>query len=102
MNAAGEASGEPVADPVTADENGAWSAEIPDSAARPLLVEATGGTYTDEATGTTVDVGSRKLSSFLPAGASTSSISPASEVVVRAARQFLAANQHGRNARSRR
>lgn len=92
MNAAGEASGEPIAGPVTADENGTWSADIPDSAARPLLVEATGGNYTDEATGATVNVGDRKLSSFLPEGAETSSISPASEVVVRAARRFLATN----------
>lgn len=92
MDASGEASGEPVAGPVIADDSGAWSANVPDSASRPLLVEATGGSYTDEATGTVIQIGDRKLRSFLPAGASSSSISPASEVVVRAARQFLSAN----------
>lgn len=92
MDASGQPSGEAVAGPIITAEDGSWSADIPTGVARPLLVEAIGGAYTDEATGTQVSIGERKLSSFLPEGASTSSISPASEVVVRSTRLFLAAN----------
>lgn len=92
MDESGQASGEPVAGPIVTGDNGDWSVDVPDNIARPLLVIATGGSYTDEATGGSVDVGERTLSSFLPDGATTSSISPASEVVVRAARNYLTSN----------
>ncbi len=92
MDESGQASGEPVAGPIVTGGNGDWSVEVPDNIARPLLVVATGGSYTDEATGGSVDVGERSLSSFLADGATTSSISPASEVVVRAARRYLSSN----------
>lgn len=92
MDSSGQAVGDPVAGPITTAADGSWSVSIPNSVDRPLLVSATGGSYTDEATGSTVNVATRKLNSFLTAGATTASISPLSETVVRRARQFLVNN----------
>jgi len=92
MDANGQPVGDPVAGPITTAADGSWSVSIPNSVERPLLVAATGGSYTDEATGSTVNVGARELNSFLTDGATTASISPLSETVVRRARQFLVDN----------
>ncbi|ERP90120.1 hypothetical protein Q670_14575 [Alcanivorax sp. P2S70] len=90
MDATGNKTGDAVAGPITTAADGSWSVTIPDSVARPLLIEASGGTYEDEATGATVNAGS--LNSFLPAGAETAAVTPVSELLVRAAREHLAAN----------
>lgn len=50
--------GTKVAGPFTTDASGAWSGEVPAGTSGPLLVVATGGSYTDEATSQTVNVGS--------------------------------------------
>ncbi|WP_150912770.1 InlB B-repeat-containing protein [Marinobacter halotolerans] len=92
MDDGGGAISPPVAGPITTNADGSWSVEIPDSVPRPLLVIATGGSYTDEATGGNIDVGSAELSSFLSEGATSAAVSPLSESVVRAARQYLQDN----------
>ena len=91
MDAAGNKTGEAVAGPIQTAADGSWSVQIPDSIPRPLLIESSGGTYTDEATGTTVSAGS--LNSFLPAGAETAAVTPLSELLVRTAREHLATNE---------
>ena len=90
MDAAGNKTGDAVAGPIQTAEDGSWSVQIPDSIPRPLLIESSGGTYTDEATGTTVNAGS--LNSFLPEGAETAAVTPLSELLVRSAREHLANN----------
>jgi len=91
MDAAGIKTGDPVAGPIQTAADGSWSVQIPDSIPRPLLIESSGGTYTDEATGATVNAGS--LNSFLPAGAETAAVTPLSELLVRTAREHLATNE---------
>ncbi len=90
MDAAGNKTGDAVAGPIQTAEDGSWSVQIPDSIPRPLLIESSGGTYTDEATGTTVNAGS--LNSFLPEGAETAAVTPLSELLVRSTREHLANN----------
>ncbi|MCK0154312.1 hypothetical protein MWU49_11410 [Alcanivorax sp. S6407] len=90
MDAAGNKTGDAVAGPILTAADGSWSVQIPDSIPRPLLIESTGGTYTDEATGSTVNAGS--LNSFLPSGATTSAVTPLSELLVRTTRDHLATN----------
>lgn len=90
MDASGQKDGEPVAGPITTGADGSWSAQVPDTVPRPLLIESSGGSYTDEATGSTVSAGA--LNSLLPEGASTAAVTPLSELLVRAAREHLAGN----------
>ena len=90
MDAAGNKTGEAVAGPIQTAADGSWSVQIPDSIPRPLLIESTGGTYTDEATGGTVSAGS--LNSFLPDGAVTAAVTPLSELLVQSTREHLAEN----------
>lgn len=90
MDASGQKDGEPVAGPITTGADGSWSAQVPDSVPRPLLIESSGGSYTDEATGNTVSAGA--LNSFLPEGASSAAVTPLSELLVRATREHLAGN----------
>lgn len=90
MDASGQKDGEPVAGPITTGADGSWSAQVPDSVPRPLLIESSGGTYIDEATGNTVSAGA--LNSFLPEGASSAAVTPLSELLVRASREHLASN----------
>lgn len=90
MDAAGNKTGDAVAGPIQTAADGSWSVQIPDSIPRPLLIESSGGTYTDEATGTTVAAGS--LNSFLPEGAETAAVTPLSELLVRTTREHLTTN----------
>ncbi|WP_290493548.1 hypothetical protein [Alcanivorax sp.] len=90
MDAAGNKTGDAVAGPIVTEADGSWSVQVPDSVPRPLLIESSGGTYTDEATGTDVTAGN--LNSFLPEGAQTAAVTPLSELLVRSAREHLAAN----------
>lgn len=90
MDAAGQATGAAVAGPITTAADGSWSVSIPSSVPRPLLVVATGGTYTDEATGGTVTAG--EMNSLLPTGADTVAVTPVSELLVRSTRKHLGDN----------
>jgi len=90
MDGSGQKTGDPVAGPITTGADGGWSAQVPDSVPRPLLIESTGGSYTDEATGNAVSAGA--LNSLLPEGASTAAVTPLSELLVRAAREHLSSN----------
>ncbi|PHR67022.1 hypothetical protein [Alcanivorax sp.] len=88
MGADGKAMGDAVAGPIQTGADGSWSVQLANSIPRPLLIESSGGTYTDEATGETVNAGS--LNSFLPEGASTAAVTPLSELLVRSTREHLA------------
>lgn len=90
MDAAGNKTGEAVAGPIQTAEDGTWTVQLPDSIPRPLLIESSGGTYTDEATGNPVSAGS--LNSFLPEGAETAAVTPLSELLVQSTRDHLAEN----------
>ena len=90
MDASGQASGDPVAGPIITAADGSWSVSIPASEPRPLLVVASGGTYTDEATGASVTAG--EMNSLLPDGADSVAVTPVSELLVRSARKHLASN----------
>lgn len=90
MDATGNKTGDAVAGPIQTAADGSWSVQLPDSIPRPLLIESSGGTYTDEATGGTVNAGS--LNSFLPEGAETAAVTPLSELLVRSTREHLASN----------
>ncbi|MGB1464946.1 MAG: InlB B-repeat-containing protein [Alcanivorax nanhaiticus] len=90
MDAAGNKTGDAVAGPIQTAADGSWSVQLPGSIPRPLLIESSGGTYTDEATGGTVNAGS--LNSFLPEGAETAAVTPLSELLVRSTREHLASN----------
>lgn len=90
MDAAGQKTGDSVAGPIVTELDGSWSVQVPDSVPRPLLIESSGGTYTDEATGGEVTAGS--LNSFLPEGAETAAVTPLSELLVRATREHLLDN----------
>lgn len=90
MGADGKAMGDAVAGPIQTGADGSWSVQLANSIPRPLLIESSGGTYTDEATGETVNAGS--LNSFLPEGASTAAVTPLSELLVRSTREHLAGN----------
>lgn len=50
-----------VAGPFSTDAAGQWSGELPAGVAGPFLIVATGGSYVDEATGTTVNLGASRL-----------------------------------------
>ncbi|ACL74107.1 hypothetical protein Tgr7_3038 [Thioalkalivibrio sulfidiphilus HL-EbGr7] len=82
--------GEPVAGPFTTIADGTWDDEIPEELPRPLVVIATGGSYTDEATGDTVELGSRSLRSYLPADADTVAVTPLTELLVRVTQEQIA------------
>jgi len=83
-----------VAGPIQTDATGRWSADIPTSVARPLLVEAQGGTYEDEGSGQTVVIGeTRALRSILSEGQTTAPITPLTEAVVRGAQKALTGGQ---------
>lgn len=90
VDANGVKSGDAVAGPFETDLQGRWSADIPVSISRPLLVEATGGIYDDEATGASVTVGDRVLRSFLTADQTTAPITPLTEAVVKGSIKLLA------------
>lgn len=92
VDANGDKSGSAVAGPFETDLQGRWAADIPDSLARPLLVESTGGIYDDEATGVSVTVGDRVLRSFLTEGQTTAPVTPLTEAVVKGAVKALAEN----------
>ncbi|MFW5454720.1 hypothetical protein [Thioalkalivibrio sulfidiphilus] len=88
----GGPSGDPVAGPFTTGPDGTWDDEIPEELPRPLVVIATGGSYTDEATGDTVVLGSRSLRSYLPADADTVAVTPLTELLVRVTQEQIADN----------
>ena len=56
INSNGTINSAVVAGPYTTDANGNWSGTIPAGASGPFVMVSTGGTYTDEATGTAVTV----------------------------------------------
>lgn len=85
--------GEPVAGPFTTIADGTWDDEIPEELPRPLVVIATGGSYTDEATGHIVELGSRSLRSYLPADADTVAVTPLTELLVRVTQEQIAAGE---------
>lgn len=60
--------GEAVAGPYITDASGAWSGEFPAGRQGPFLLVATGGSYTDEATGGSVDLGTEQMLSYSAKG----------------------------------
>lgn len=92
MDESGNKLGAAVAGPIQTDADGRWSANISTDIPRPLLIEAVGGSYQDEATGNTVAIGeTRALRSFLVEGQITAPITPLTEAVVRGAQKSLSA-----------
>lgn len=71
--------GSVVAGPFTTDDQGVWSGEIPAGARGPFFLRADGGTYVDEASGESVDLGSGSLMSFSSGGSGT--VSPFTQML---------------------
>ncbi len=88
-----DAGGATVAGPVTSSAAGAFTVEVPESTlARPLFVEATGGTFTDEATAASTTAGTllaHAAAGTLSAG-SAIHLTPQSTVVARLVQHGLA------------
>ncbi|OIO60239.1 MAG: hypothetical protein COX57_03905 [Alphaproteobacteria bacterium CG_4_10_14_0_2_um_filter_63_37] len=87
--------GAAVAGPFSTASDGAWSGTIPSSATPPFEVVATGGSYTDEATGNTVALGTgaelEGLIASLPAsGAVTAAITPYTHALALSAKLMAA------------
>ena len=74
---------------ITTDAYGAWNANIPSTATGPFMVIATGGSFIDEYTGTTVPLGVIPLRGILPIGATSAPITPISDAAVTSIQQMV-------------
>ena len=81
ITAAG-AVGAEIAGPFTTDANGNWSGEVPEGTSGYHLLTALGGTYTDEATGKTVTVGSQLQGLINVGGGNVGNVTPITHAIV--------------------
>ncbi len=85
--------GSRVAGPFTSDSTGRWSGRVPSSAVGPFEVVATGGSYTDEATGSVVSLAiGEELSSMVqnnPGTPISAAVTPYSHALTRSAMHMV-------------
>lgn len=74
---------------ITTDAYGAWNANIPAGKTGPFLVIATGGSYVDEYTGATIQMGGNSFQGVMDKGATTAPISPVTDAAVATIRQMV-------------
>ena len=75
---------------ITTRGNGAWRATIPRTVTGPLLVVATGGTFSDEVTGTQVPVGNTtEFLGLVPAGETAAAVTPVTHALALATQTAL-------------
>ncbi|MDX8381789.1 MAG: HYR domain-containing protein [Ghiorsea sp.] len=74
---------------IITDAYGAWSANIPSTATGPFMIVATGGSFIDEYTGTTVPLGAVPLRGIMPAGATSAAITPITDAAVSTIQQMV-------------
>lgn len=75
---------------ITSDGYGEWTATIPAGQTGPFMVIATGGSYVDEYTNATVQMGGRSFSGVMDANATTAPISPITDAALTTTRQMVA------------
>jgi len=88
LNATGGA-GAKVAGPIQTGANGSWTPVMPNGTG-PWLVQASGGSYVDEATGTTVSMAGKKIEAVMVSNISHVTLSPLAQALTERVRFLIA------------